>query len=180
MSGNNSKDAPLDNFGYRKNGEQKSKFQASSLSENTDDSHLSLKYFSPTEFKENKSTQPEWMKTIKRPFKLKRVKGIDTKAPLDALANYYQLHKTHHVWTNNLVIPNNDVKIGKPRKKGDIFRDIRDLNKIEEMIKQKDGSESFLNEPEKHFYLKNVEHIGIGLFAKTKIIKGLLIYEILN
>ena len=91
-------------------------------------------------------------------------------APLYIFDKYYRVNKdNHHVWTNNLII-----------KEGTKIDQDFDPTELKLAIENHSNIVCDLKRPENSFYLKKVERMGNGLFARHNIPQGMKIFMINN
>ena len=88
----------------------------------------------------------------------------------DPFSEYYRTNKSnHHVWTDQVVI-NRDTDVSSTGG------DYHNFVKIEQVLA---GSSMVdFRSPQKYFYLKKSPIMGLGLFAKNKIRKGLFDFNL--
>jgi len=136
--------------------------------EQSNDEQLDLKHLAPVYIvdKPNKWPEPNsYPIDIERNVNFNGVVKKDT----EIFNNYYKYNKKgHFVWTNQLV---NQISNEPLVKTGDAPKNSK--NKI----KRLKATGCDLKNPEKSFYLKRVENLGLGLFAKHGIPKGQCVGE---
>ena len=133
--------------------------------ETTDDlqEELSLKYFAPVQI--TYRSLDKFPEPISSPF-YNNVQILINGAPFDIFDKYYRVNKNnHHVWTNNLII-----------KKGTKIDDDCDPTELKLAIENHINIVCDLKRPENSFYLKKVERMGHGLFAKHNIPQGIKVF----
>jgi len=135
---------------------------------NEEDEQLDLKHLAPVSIVGNPNKWPEpnsYPIDIERNVNFNGVVKKDT----EIFNNYYKYNKKgHFVWTNQLV---NQISNEPLVKTGDAPKNSK--NKI----KRLKATGCDLKNPEKSFYLKRVENLGLGLFAKHGIPKGQCVGE---
>ena len=136
---------------------------AQPINDRNDDVQLDLKHLAPISLE---AELYKWPEPNRLPIYKKvneNFRGEITKAKKRVFSNYYKLNQNgHFVWTNQLVI-NGEIDLNFQRT-DDIFK----LNNFKANVCD-------LENPENSFYLQRVGNIGLGLFAKHDIPRGLLI-----